>query len=351
MPKRIVINEYMDLEWYRDRPTVFVNGEPFQQCSFLAVTAPPEKLGRINDIDHLVSFSETRALEGRNDIDKYLHDVGNLDPEEHITEEEIMQAHASNLIAWAENDYNTRILNSNISFPLLKELARAGDQKARRVLQSEIVERLKEDYENTSIVILETCKDVMDAASIDVASRSRIEDVRKVAASLGSAPPSMLDRMSKEEESEDVLMMVVSNANTPQSALVRLAENDDAGVRRIIAMNKRTPDATLVMLARDDDDFVRIGVALSNKDIPLRLIEDLADDKDDKIRRAIAMRHDTPLSILEQLASDEDWVVRLRVAQNENTSGEVLNMLLGDDVKDVRDGALAVIGYQVYENK
>ncbi|MHA1492280.1 MAG: leucine-rich repeat domain-containing protein, partial [Promethearchaeota archaeon] len=50
-------------------------------------------------------------------------------------------AHCSNLQAWAEHGYNTRLLHSNIAFPLLKKLAKVGDPLARKMFKEEVAER------------------------------------------------------------------------------------------------------------------------------------------------------------------------------------------------------------------
>ena len=46
--------------------------------------------------------------------------------------------HCSNLQAWAENHYDTRLLHSNLSFPLLKKLAELGDPQAKQMIKDEI---------------------------------------------------------------------------------------------------------------------------------------------------------------------------------------------------------------------
>lgn len=49
--------------------------------------------------------------------------------------------HCSNLQAWYENKYDTRLLHSNLLFPLLKKLTEAGDSLAKRVFKEEIAKR------------------------------------------------------------------------------------------------------------------------------------------------------------------------------------------------------------------
>ena len=54
--------------------------------------------------------------------------------------------HCSNLQVWAENNYNTQLLHSNIAFNLLKKLTEVGDQNAKRVFKEEIGKRVMEGY-------------------------------------------------------------------------------------------------------------------------------------------------------------------------------------------------------------
>jgi len=49
--------------------------------------------------------------------------------------------HCSNLHAWAENNYDTRLLHSNLAFPLLKRLTEVEDPFAKRVFKEEIIDR------------------------------------------------------------------------------------------------------------------------------------------------------------------------------------------------------------------
>jgi len=47
-----------------------------------------------------------------------------------------------NLQVWAENNYNTRLLLSNLAFPLLRRLTEVGDPIARKVFKDEIIKRI-----------------------------------------------------------------------------------------------------------------------------------------------------------------------------------------------------------------
>ncbi|MHA1252089.1 MAG: leucine-rich repeat domain-containing protein [Candidatus Helarchaeota archaeon] len=67
-------------------------------------------------------------------MEYYLHQWG-------ITPEVEFWAHCSNLQVWYEHNYDTRLLHSNLSFPLLKALSEAGDKLAKRAYKEEIAKR------------------------------------------------------------------------------------------------------------------------------------------------------------------------------------------------------------------
>ncbi|MFX0083187.1 MAG: hypothetical protein ACFE94_15695 [Candidatus Hodarchaeota archaeon] len=57
--------------------------------------------------------------------------------------------HCSNLQAWYENDYNSRLIHSNIAFPLLRKLTEAGDLLAKKVFKEEIAKRFETGHIGT----------------------------------------------------------------------------------------------------------------------------------------------------------------------------------------------------------
>lgn len=59
-----------------------------------------------------------------------------------ISPEEEFWVHCSNIHAWAQNNYDTTLLDSDLAFPLLKKLAGLGDINAERVFKEEIAKRL-----------------------------------------------------------------------------------------------------------------------------------------------------------------------------------------------------------------
>ncbi|NMC03986.1 MAG: tetratricopeptide repeat protein [Candidatus Lokiarchaeota archaeon] len=148
-PARFVVNEHVDVvRGDSGRIRVHVNGKPFIQCMHLLLTIP---LG--TDTSDVASIDEAarkfasvvvgRGAEARSkDIE--------LDPEVEF------MGHCSNIQAWAEHDYAPGLLHSNIAYPLLKELADAGDEKAKRVFEAEVIDRVKAGTCATITAIVES---------------------------------------------------------------------------------------------------------------------------------------------------------------------------------------------------
>jgi hypothetical protein len=125
------INEFLTLKLADNFIKIYVKEEPFSHCRYLLILDPLKH----KDQEEIDSIDEVKLLYN-NDLEK------EITPEElGITKEQEFWAHCSNLQAWAENDYNTRLLHSNLSFPLLKKLTEVGDEKARKVFKEEIGKR------------------------------------------------------------------------------------------------------------------------------------------------------------------------------------------------------------------
>lgn len=133
------INEYLSLHLEKnDKTKIYINDKEFIQCKFLLLNINSEsawkydQIKSIDDVEHL--------------YDKSLE---NGDPSDfNITPEQEFKAHCSNLQTWFECNYDTRILHSNISFPLLKRLTIVGDPKAKIRFGEEIVKRYLEGNYN-----------------------------------------------------------------------------------------------------------------------------------------------------------------------------------------------------------
>ena len=133
------INEFITLKLEAGTTVIYLLGKRFDQCKRVFLTISKES---INNYDHINSIDE--AIEMYNIIqDEVLQKDRAQDL---ITPEEEFWVHCSNLQVWAENNYDTRILHSNLSFPLLKKLADLNDKIAKRVFKDEVAMRFESGY-------------------------------------------------------------------------------------------------------------------------------------------------------------------------------------------------------------
>ncbi|HEC37079.1 hypothetical protein LCGC14_0695530 [marine sediment metagenome] len=122
------VNDYISLKLEDNKTVIYVNNERFNQCKYLLLNISYPDLFFLEDIESV----DEAALQ----LDKSSEYRQKVIPPE--TE---FWGHCSNLQVWAENNYNTRLLFSNLAFPLLKELVKQGDPKAQKVLKDEIIKR------------------------------------------------------------------------------------------------------------------------------------------------------------------------------------------------------------------
>ena len=119
------INRYLSVKMIGDKTQIFVNNKPFDHCKYLLLDIPVDEADEYDEID---SIDEAKVRLGG--YMEYDHSI--------IPPRTEFWGHCSNLQAWAENDYDTRLLHSNLAFPLLRKLTQAGDKKARKVYKEEI---------------------------------------------------------------------------------------------------------------------------------------------------------------------------------------------------------------------
>jgi Leucine-rich repeat (LRR) protein len=130
------INDYLTLKREHRRTKIYIKDKPFLQCKFLLLNLEKKDLNNYFEID---SIDEAAA--------KLDHSMeGNKSKRTKLPSRTEFWAHCSNLQAWAENKYDTRLLHSNLAFPLLKELTKAGDPLAKRVFKEEIAKRFMSGY-------------------------------------------------------------------------------------------------------------------------------------------------------------------------------------------------------------
>ncbi len=133
------INDYITLKFENNRAIIYVAGRRIIQCVHLILNIHKYEVPMYDEIDSIDEAADIYRKQGH-----YLGNRGLRTGE--ITPEEEFWGHCSNIQAWVEHDYDTRILMSNLSFPLLRELTRAGDPVAKRVYKEEIALRLESGY-------------------------------------------------------------------------------------------------------------------------------------------------------------------------------------------------------------
>ena len=141
------INKFITVKQEKNKVNIYVNNKKFSQCKYLLLNIPInqiQKLVEINSIDEAAGF-----------LDHSLEGIERREIEQQISIETELWAHSSNLQAWVENFYDTRLLHSNLAFPLLKELYNLGDSQAKKVFKEEIAKRLTCGYEPVTTYLLE----------------------------------------------------------------------------------------------------------------------------------------------------------------------------------------------------
>jgi len=131
MTKEFVINKYLKLKLEQERTTIYVNNRPFRQCMYLLMNIP---VNRFRDYDNIESIDQAAEVLDRS-MERFPMGGRPISPEEEF------RGHCSNVQAWVENDYDTRILHRNLAFPLLKRLTEVGDPLALKKFKEEIAIR------------------------------------------------------------------------------------------------------------------------------------------------------------------------------------------------------------------
>ena len=129
--KRFKVNEFITLKLENNETNIYVKNKPFNQCKHLLINLDSnnlEKYDSISSIDEAVDVLNNSQY-------GYFYNSNEIPPETEFW------GHCSNLQAWVENDYDTRLLHRNIAFPLLRKLTKVGDPIAKRRFKEEIVQR------------------------------------------------------------------------------------------------------------------------------------------------------------------------------------------------------------------
>lgn len=137
------VNQYILLRLEGKYTVIYMNGKRFMYCKRLLLNIPKKDVDYFNGIGSIDEVSELYD-QYLMDNEMYKEENGELHPSLYsydIPPETEFWGHCSNIQAWVEFDYDTRILHSNLAFPLLKELTKAGDPRAKKIFKEEIALR------------------------------------------------------------------------------------------------------------------------------------------------------------------------------------------------------------------
>jgi len=140
------VNKLITMKLEKGKTIIYVNDKAFRQCMRLIVKIP---LTKINSFEDIQSIDEVVNIQEDNNEET----IYDLPPETEFW------AHCSNIHAWVENNYDTRLLHSNLAFPLLKELTNTDDPLAKQVFKEEIVKRLGSGYPTVVEYLIENYYD------------------------------------------------------------------------------------------------------------------------------------------------------------------------------------------------
>lgn len=136
------INEYLELRLENGKTNIYVGGRLFNSCKYLLLNLTKNDNNNLEIIDSVDQAAENldRSMER-----EYKH---------YISPETEFWGHCSNLHAWYESDYDTRILHRNLAFPLLKTLADAGDRTAKAKFKEQVALRLESGYPSVVLFLI-----------------------------------------------------------------------------------------------------------------------------------------------------------------------------------------------------
>lgn len=137
-PIRFKINDLLEVRLEDNETVIYVAGSRFNICKKMLLNIP---------VDEVEDYDEVDSIDDVTDILKWDVQEGQEGVVYDISPEAEFFGHSSNLQAFYEYGYDTRLLHSNIAFPLLKKLSSMGDLLARKVFREEIEKRYESGNE------------------------------------------------------------------------------------------------------------------------------------------------------------------------------------------------------------
>ncbi len=133
------INEFLSLRLEGEWTNIYVGKVQFRQCVILLLNISVDEIRTFDEIESIDEAAEKVGISMEDSLDLY----------KFIPPETEFWGHCSNLQVWYEHNYDTRLVHSNLAFPLLRKLTEAGDPLAKKVFKDEIIKRYKNGTETT----------------------------------------------------------------------------------------------------------------------------------------------------------------------------------------------------------
>lgn len=138
------VNDRLVLKLENNRTNIYVGGRLFNHCKYLLLNLNHHEFKKYDKIDSIDEAAEK--------LGDRMHGVGFQ--EYYVSPETEFWGHCSNIQAWYENNYDTRLLHRNLAFPLLESLIKKGDSLAKKVLKEEIAQRLESGYPSVVLFLI-----------------------------------------------------------------------------------------------------------------------------------------------------------------------------------------------------
>ncbi len=165
--KEFRINEHIVLKLEFKKSNIYIGNRLFRQCKYLFINIPQDN-DRQSEITSIDDAAETLSSK----LEKGLRprQIG-------MSSEQEFWGHCSNMQAWAENDYDTRLIHRSLAFPLLKELADRGDIIAKKKFEYEISTRFAEGSKEVQTYLMkEEYLDYLDVEELKVLQKGSTVD-------------------------------------------------------------------------------------------------------------------------------------------------------------------------------
>lgn len=150
------VNDFLTLKLEDNKTFIYIKGKRFIQCIRLILQIPPQESELYEEVESIDEATEI--------YDKFLYNNTIVQGDQAkptkkynytVAPEEEFWGHCSNIQAWVEHNYDTRLIHSNLVFQLLRELTFAGDPMAKAIFEEEIAIRFESGYFSVVAYLLE----------------------------------------------------------------------------------------------------------------------------------------------------------------------------------------------------